>query len=116
MMPEGPPSSATGPEKSTPRADAGKVLKSRPPAATLGPMKILLRAVVFLAMLFVVLYIGMNNTHLIDFSFPLLLKEKIRATAAVVYFAVFAVGVVAGLALGSGSGKSRGSSEGRRKN
>jgi uncharacterized membrane protein YciS (DUF1049 family) len=77
-------------------------------------MKMLLRAIVFLAMLFVVLYVGVNNTHSIEFSFPLLLTKKIQATAAIVYFAVFAVGVVAGLALGSSGGKNKPRSEGKK--
>jgi len=78
-------------------------------------MKIILRAIVFLAMLFAFLYIGINNTHLIDFSFPLIWKETIRATAAVVYFVVFAVGVVAGLAIGSGGQKGKPVPEGKKK-
>ncbi len=68
-------------------------------------MKMFLRAIVFLAMLFAVLYIGINNTKSIEFSFPLLMAKPVQATAAIVYFAVFAVGVVAGLALGSGGQK-----------
>jgi len=78
-------------------------------------MKMLFRAIVFLAMLFVVLYIGINNTHPIEFFFPLLLAKKIQATAAIVYFAVFAVGVVAGLALGSSGEKTKPAPEGKRK-
>jgi fucose permease len=77
-------------------------------------MKILFRAIVFLAMLFAFLYVGINNTHLIDFSFPILLKKNIQATAALIYFAMFAIGLVAGLALGSGGKKSRPASESKR--
>ena len=77
-------------------------------------MKLLLRAVVFLALLFAVLYVGMNNTHLIDFYFPVVAKGKLHATAALIYFAVFALGVVAGVALGAG-GQGRSGGEGRRK-
>lgn len=73
-------------------------------------MKLFIRAFVFLALLFAVLYVGMNNTHLIDFFFPVLLKGKIRATAAILYFAMFAVGVLAGIALGAGG---RGRASGR---
>jgi len=78
-------------------------------------MKTLFRAIVFLAMLFVVLYVGINNNHPIEFSFPLLLTKKIQATAALVYFAVFAVGVVAGLAIGSRGGRNKPGSDGRKK-
>jgi hypothetical protein len=77
-------------------------------------MKMFLRAIVFLVMLFAVLYVGINNTHRIDFSFPLLIKENIRATAAIVYFAMFAVGVVAGIAIGSGGKKSRSAGDGKK--
>jgi uncharacterized membrane protein YhaH (DUF805 family) len=97
-----------------PCGDASKVLRFLGDNATLLLMKMLLRAIVFLAMLFVVLYVGVNNTHSIEFSFPLLLTKKIQATAAIVYFAVFAVGVVAGLALGSSGGKNKPRSEGKK--
>jgi uncharacterized membrane protein YciS (DUF1049 family) len=56
-------------------------------------------------MLFVFLYVGINNTHQVAFSFPLVQKEKIQATAAVLFFAMFAVGVVAGIAIGGSGGK-----------
>jgi hypothetical protein len=79
------------------------------------PMKMFFRAIVFLAMLFAVLYIGINNTRSIEFSFPLLLPKPVQATAAIIYFAVFAVGVVAGIALGSGGQKPKASSEGKKK-
>jgi uncharacterized membrane protein YciS (DUF1049 family) len=78
-------------------------------------MKLSLRAFIFLALLFAVLYVGMNNTHLIDFFFPVLLKGKVRATAALLYYAMFAIGVLAGIALGA-AGRSRApGSEGKRK-
>ena len=78
-------------------------------------MKIFFRAIVFLAMLFAVLYIGATNTHSIEFSCPILQKANFRTTAAFLYFAVFAVGVVAGIALGSGGSKSKPAAEGKRK-
>ncbi len=67
--------------------------------------KAVLKAIVFLVILFVMLYVGMNNTDKIDFSFPVASKEKIHATAALIYFGVFAVGVLAGTVLSSGGGK-----------
>lgn len=78
-------------------------------------MKMLLRAIVFLVMLFAVLYVGINNTHQISFSFPLLMKEKIQTTAAILYFAMFAVGVVAGLAIGSGGQKKKAAPDAKKK-
>ncbi|WP_404423870.1 hypothetical protein [Nibricoccus sp. IMCC34717] len=66
--------------------------------------KLFFRLVVFLVLCFVVLYIGMANTHLIEFQFPLVLEHKVRQPAAYLFFAFFAVGVVAGVALFSGGG------------
>jgi hypothetical protein len=42
-------------------------------------------------------------------------KEKIQATAAVLFFAMFAVGVVAGIALGSGGQKTKAAPESKKK-
>lgn len=64
-----------------------------------------LKSVVFLGLLFVMLYLGMNNTHTIDFHFPIAASKPIHATAGLIYFGVFAVGVLAGTLLhGSGGG------------
>ncbi len=73
--------------------------------------KAILRTIVFLAMLFVMLYVGMNNTQVIDFHFPVIGttdKTPIRASAALIYFGVFAIGVFAGMALHTGGGDSGG--------
>jgi uncharacterized membrane protein YciS (DUF1049 family) len=78
-------------------------------------MKMILRTLIFLALLFAVLYVGMNNTHQIDFLFPVLLKGKIRATAALLYFAMFAVGVLAGIALAAGGRGRASGGDGKRK-
>ena len=69
-----------------------------------------------LIILFVMLYVGMNNGHEIDFHFPIAgttAKSPIHASAALIYFGIFAVGVLAGTLLhfgGSGK-KSSGSKE-----
>jgi len=70
--------------------------------------KALLRTFVFLLILFVVIYVGTENTQTIDFRFPLLLDRPVRASAAWIFFAVFAVGVFGGTLLhaGGGSGSS----------
>ena len=63
-----------------------------------------IKTVLFLALLFVVLYLGMNNPQTIDFRFPIAgitAKEPIKAPAAIIYFGVFAVGVLAGTLLHS---------------
>ena len=74
-----------------------------------------IKSVLFLALLFVVLYLGMNNPHKIDFRFPIAgitASEPIRAPAAIIYFGVFAVGVLAGTLLHSSkSGKKSGGKE-----
>jgi uncharacterized integral membrane protein len=67
--------------------------------------KLLLRIVVFLAMLFVLLYVVINNTNTIHFSFPVVVAQGVSAPAAYIYFGIFGIGVVAGAMLNSGGGK-----------
>jgi uncharacterized membrane protein YciS (DUF1049 family) len=66
--------------------------------------KVLFRSIVFLAILFIMLYIGVNNRQSADFYFPVLLDKKLTTNAAMIYFGIFAVGVLAGTALTAGSG------------
>ena len=69
--------------------------------------KAVLKTFVLLGILFVMLYVGMNNGHEIDFRFPIAGttdKNPIHASAALIYFGVFAVGVLAGTMLHSGGG------------
>lgn len=63
---------------------------------------IIFRTFGFLLILFVVVYIGTENTHSIDFRFSLLLDKPVRTSAALAYFAVFAVGVIGGTLLNAG--------------
>lgn len=76
-----------------------------------------LKSVAFLALLFVMLYVGMNNPHQIDFQFPIAgttANKPIHAPAAIIYFGVFAVGVFAGMLLHSsksGGGRRSGGSK-----
>lgn len=68
--------------------------------------KVVLKTIALLAILFVMLYVGMNNPHTIDFQFPILgttAKDPIRTNAALIYFAIFAVGLLAGTILTFGS-------------
>ena len=67
--------------------------------------KVLFRSLVFLAILFVVLYAGMNNTQSIEFSFPILFQRSIHQQAGMIYFCVFAVGVLGGTLLTAGGGR-----------
>ena len=69
--------------------------------------KTFLKTVCFLAILFAMVYMGMNNTREIDFNFPIAgttAKNPIRQPAGIIYFGVFAVGVLAGTMLHTGKG------------
>lgn len=80
--------------------------------------KAVLKSVLFLVLLFVMLYVGMNNPQQIDFQFPIAgttAKNPIHAPAAIIYFGVFAVGVLAGTLLHSGKGGGRKSAGGKDK-
>lgn len=71
-------------------------------------LKAVVKTIALLAILFVMLYVGMNNTHAIDFHFPVAgttAKAPIHASAALVYFGVFAVGMLAGTILWVGGGR-----------
>lgn len=73
-----------------------------------------LRVVVFLAIVFVIIYVGVNNVQTINFSFPLALQKDVRAPACFILFGAFAVGVLGGWILhvgggGGGGGRSRSS-------
>jgi uncharacterized membrane protein YciS (DUF1049 family) len=68
-------------------------------------LKAVLKTIALLIILFVMLYVGMNNPQLIDFHFPVAgttALEPIRASAALIYFGIFAVGVLAGTILAVG--------------
>jgi hypothetical protein len=83
-------------------------------------LKAVVKTIALLAILFVMLYVGMNNSHTIDFQFPIAGttdKSPIRAPAALIFFGMFAVGLLAGtiLAFGGGGNKSGGSSGGGKK-
>jgi len=80
-------------------------------------IKLFLRVLIFLALLFVILYVGMTNTKEIDFYFPLVSAKPntpvLHQPAALIYFGIFAIGVLAGAMLFAGGGKhsSRGDSD-----
>ena len=76
--------------------------------------KVLLKLIVFLAVLFVFLYIGAYNKQPSDFNFPILLDKKLTTDAWEIYFGMFAIGVFAGAVLMIGGGRSRGSSKGEK--
>ena len=65
---------------------------------------VLFRTFALLIILFLVVYIGTENTHEIAFRFSLLLDKPAQTSAALVYFIVFAVGVIGGTLLNAGRG------------
>ena len=69
----------------------------------------ILRTIGFLIILFLVVFVSIENTHAIDFHFSLAFPKPVRSSAAIVYFAMFAVGVIGGTLLNGGSGKPSGS-------
>lgn len=74
-------------------------------------LKAVVKTFVLLCILFVVLYVGMNNTHEIDFKFPVAGvtdKKPIHTSAALIYFGMFAVGLLAGTVIYVGGGKGGG--------
>jgi hypothetical protein len=82
-------------------------------------IKLFLRVIVFLALLFVILYVGMTNPKEIDFYFPLVTAKPnlpvLHQPAALIYFGIFAIGVLAGAMLFSGGGKRSSRGDGEKK-
>ena len=73
--------------------------------------KAVVKTFALLCILFVVLYVGMNNTHEIRFNFPVAgttAQKPIQASAALIFFGMFAVGLLAGTILSVGNGKGGG--------
>ena len=66
--------------------------------------KIFFRTVGFLIILFLVVYVSIQNTQVINFNFELVSDKPVRSSAAIIYFAMFAVGVVGGTLLHGGGG------------
>jgi len=71
--------------------------------------KVVLKLAVFLVTLFVFLYIGAYNKQAADFNFPILQDKPYKTDAWLIYFGMFAVGVVAGTILMLGGGRGRNS-------
>ncbi len=80
-------------------------------------VKAVVKTIALLIILFVMLYVGMNNGHTIDFQFPVAGstdKSPIRAPAALIYFGMFAVGVLAGTILTVGGSGEKSSGGGKK--
>lgn len=74
-------------------------------------LKVVLKTIALIVILFVMLYVGMNNTHEIDFRFPVMGvtdKSPVHSSAALIYFGMFAVGLLAGAILTAGGGSGGG--------
>ena len=74
-------------------------------------IKLLLRTIFLVLILLLLVIMGMNNRHTVGLSLPPILPKSLKLSAAIMYFAFFAVGVLSGTMLtggkkGGGSGKS----------
>lgn len=84
-------------------------------------VKTIFRTIGFLLILFLVVFVSIENTQRIDFQFSLATDKPVRASAAIIYFAMFAIGVVGGTLLNTSSENSakgsggRGESSGKKK-
>ena len=79
--------------------------------------KAVVKTITLIVILFVMLYVGMNNTQVIDFHFPVAgttAKAPLRASAALIYFGIFAVGLLAGTILAVGGNRGGQGGEGNR--
>jgi uncharacterized membrane protein YciS (DUF1049 family) len=73
-------------------------------------MKAFLKTLCVLVIFFAMVYMGMNNTREIDFNFPIAgttAKSPLHAPAALIYFGVFAIGMLAGMVLHTGGGSKK---------
>lgn len=74
-------------------------------------LKAVVKTIAFVAILFVMLYVGMNNTHEIDFHFPVAGTTKsqpIHTNAALLFFGMFVVGMLAGTIITAGGSSPQG--------
>ena len=74
--------------------------------------KLLLKIVFIIVLLFLLVLIGLNNKQSVSFALPPILPKSVQQPAAIMYFAFFAVGVLAGAVLTAGTGKKGASSSG----
>lgn len=67
--------------------------------------KLLFKMVFIIILLFLLVLIGLNNKQAVSFVLPPILPKAVQQPAAIMYFACFAVGVLAGAVLTAGTGK-----------
>jgi uncharacterized integral membrane protein len=75
-------------------------------------IKLLPRTIFLVLILLLLVIMGMNNRQTVGLSLPPILPKMLKLSAAIMYFAFFAVGVLSGTILtagkkGGGSGRSK---------
>jgi preprotein translocase subunit SecG len=75
----------------------------------------ILRTIGFLIILFLVVYVSIENTQVIDFHFSMVAEKPVRSSAAIIYFGMFAVGVIGGTLLHNGGKGGGGGGSGSKK-
>ncbi len=71
--------------------------------------KLLSKIVFIIVLLFLLVLIGLNNKQMVGFTLPPIITKSVQQPAAIMYFAFFAVGVLAGAVLTTGTGLKGGS-------
>ena len=74
-------------------------------------IKLLLRTIFLVLILLLLVIMGMNNRQTVSLWLPPILPKGLKLSAALIYFAFFAVGVLSGTLLTAG--KKGGSSRGK---
>ena len=67
--------------------------------------KLLLKTLFIILVALLLVLMGMNNHHRIDFTLPPILNRVIQQPAALMYLAFFAVGLLTGTIMTAGGGK-----------
>ena len=75
-------------------------------------IKLLAKTIFLVLILLLLVIMGMNNRQTVSLSLPPILPKMLKLSAAIMYFAFFAVGVLSGTMLtggkkGGGSSKSK---------
>ena len=65
-------------------------------------VKLLLRTICLVLILLLLVLMGMNNRQTVSLSLPPILPKVLKLSAAIMYFAFFAVGVLSGTLLVAG--------------
>jgi uncharacterized integral membrane protein len=71
--------------------------------------KLLLKMLFIILVALLLVLMGMNNHHKVDFTLPPILNQVIQQPAALMYLAFFAVGLLTGTIMTAGGGGKKGS-------